>query len=96
MNWLRHRIENKQKGHSSRSLCSLCPHVCRITHVHYAGSGQSIAFSGLLKRWTGYSVSEFSAEWPSVAKPAPFLVIQLQILNDSLFISSEIHCFHGI
>ena len=40
------RIENKQKGHSTRNLWSLCPHACRITHAHYAGSGQSIAFSG--------------------------------------------------
>ena len=40
-----HRIENKQKGHSSRNLSSLCPHACRITHVHYVNSGQSIAFS---------------------------------------------------
>ena len=37
---------NKQKGHSSRNLLSLCLHACLITHVHYAGSGQSIAFSG--------------------------------------------------
>ena len=34
---------NKQ-GHSSRNLSSLRLHVCRITHLHYAGSGQSIAF----------------------------------------------------
>ena len=36
---------NKQKGHSSRNLWSLCLHACLITHVHYAGSGLSIAFS---------------------------------------------------
>ena len=36
----RHRIENKQKGHSSQNLWRLCPHACRITHVHYAGSGK--------------------------------------------------------
>ena len=43
-----HRIENEQKGHLSRTfeVCELCPHAFRITHVHYAGSGQSIAFSG--------------------------------------------------
>ena len=29
----RHRIENKQKGHSSRNLRSLCPHACRIMQV---------------------------------------------------------------
>ena len=34
-----HKIENKQKGHSS-------PHACRLTYLHYTGSGQSIAFSG--------------------------------------------------
>ena len=32
--------------YSSRDLSSLCLHACLITHVHYAGSGQSIAFSG--------------------------------------------------
>ena len=30
-------------------------HACRITHVSFAGSGQSIAFSGQEKRWTAYS-----------------------------------------
>ena len=45
-----HRIENKQKGHSNRNLCCLCRHACRITHVHYAGSSQSIAFSGQKNR----------------------------------------------
>ena len=50
-----HRIWNNQKGHSSQNRLSLCPHACRITHVHYAGSGQSIAFSGQLKLWNGYS-----------------------------------------
>ena len=38
---------SKPKGHLSRKLCrGLCPHACCITHIHYAGSGQSIAFSG--------------------------------------------------
>ena len=71
-----HRIENKQKGHSSQNLQSLCPHACCITYVHYAGSGQSIASCGQWKCWTGYSaiilVSQLhknrgtccTAEWP--------------------------------
>ena len=64
---LNHRIENKEKGHSSRNLWSLYAHACRITRVHYAGSGQSIAFSGQWKRWTGYSAIELAIPplfWP--------------------------------
>ena len=40
-----HRTGNKQKGHSSWNLCSLYPYACRITHVHYAGSSQSVVFT---------------------------------------------------
>ena len=41
-----HRIEDKRKGHSNRSLLSLCRHAYGIMHVYYIGFGQSIALSG--------------------------------------------------
>ena len=37
------------------NLRSLCRNACHITHVHYAGFTQSIAFSGQQKHWTAYS-----------------------------------------
>ena len=43
------------EGLSSRNLWCLSRHACRITHVRYAGSSQSITFFGQYKRWTGYS-----------------------------------------
>ena len=43
-----HRIET-EGPHESEHL-NLCPYACDITHVHYAGSGPSSAFSDQEKR----------------------------------------------